>query len=122
MNENGISRAEQRVREMNEMAQQYVRQGNNFMNSRNQQPPQRQDMRQIQQPRFENMRMQNTPQSMPQSIPRPPVPEPPKPVIPNRMQGFGMDTEKLMILLIMYLLIKEKADFKLIAALGYLLL
>lgn len=36
--------------------------------------------------------------------------------------SFQFDNEKLMILLILYLLIKEKADIKLILALGYLLL
>ena len=42
MSDNGIFRAEQRVKEMNRMAQQYVRQGNNYMNSTNRhQPPPR---------------------------------------------------------------------------------
>lgn len=56
------------------------------------------------------------------------VPEPPaKECEPRRDQtpfgsGFQFDNEKLMILLILYLLIKEKADIKLILALGYLLL
>lgn len=104
MSDNGIFRAEQRVKEMNRMAQQYVRQGNNYMNSAShRQPP----------PRFE-------------PVPKPsPAPEhkpaPPPKQEPSRMQ-FSLDNEKLLIILIMYLLIKEKADIKLIAALGYLLL
>lgn len=38
------------------------------------------------------------------------------------LSDLNLDGEKLMIILIMYLLIKEKADIKLILALGYLLL
>lgn len=37
------------------------------------------------------------------------------------LTDLNLDGEKLMIILIMYLLIKEKADIKLILALGYLL-
>lgn len=37
------------------------------------------------------------------------------------LSDMNLDGEKLMIILIMYLLIKEKADIKLILALGYLL-
>ena len=104
MNNNGIFRAEQRVKEMNRMAQQYVRQGNNYMNiNSRRQPP----------PRFESV---PPPSPAPQCRPAPtPKQE------PVRMQ-FGLDNEKLLIILIMYLLIKEKSDIKLIAALGYLLL
>lgn len=106
MNDNGISRAQQRVKEMNRMAQQYVRQGNNYMNGSN---------RQQVQPRFE-------PALNPPPVPehKPVIPSPPKQE-PVRKQ-FNLDNEKLLIILIMYLLIKEKADIKLIAALGYLLL
>ncbi|MCM1024178.1 MAG: hypothetical protein NC395_08990 [Prevotella sp.] len=38
------------------------------------------------------------------------------------LSDLKLDNEKLMIILILYLLIKEKADIKLILALGYLLL
>jgi hypothetical protein len=38
------------------------------------------------------------------------------------LSDLNLDGEKLMIILIMYLLIKERADIKLILALGYLLL
>ena len=108
MNENGIFRAEQRVKEMNRMAQQYVRQGNSYMNSNN---------RQQVQPRFEPVPQAPPPpesKSVQQSAPTP------KQEI-SRPQ-FMLDNEKLLIILIMYLLIKEKADIKLIAALAYLLL
>lgn len=104
MSENGIYRAEQRVKEMNRMAQQYVRQSNNYMNNAN---------RQQIQPRFEPV-----PKPSPASE-RKPAP-PPKQELPRPQ--FNLDNEKLLIILIIYLLIKEKADIKLIAALGYLLL
>ncbi len=108
MNENGIFRAEQRVKEMNRMAQQYVRQGNSYMNSNN---------RQQVQPRFEPV-----PQQPPPSECKPVQ----QPAMPKRQEcsrpQFMLDNEKLLIILIMYLLIKEKADIKLIAALAYLLL
>lgn len=110
MNDNGISRAEQRVKEMNRMAQQYVRQGNNYMNGAE---------RQQVQPRFEPVRKPDRrpepPNKPVQPVPQPPKQEPSRPL-------FNLDNEKLLIILIMYLLIKEKADIKLIAALGYLLL
>ncbi|MBQ8787597.1 MAG: hypothetical protein IJZ61_08180 [Oscillospiraceae bacterium] len=108
MNDNGIFRAEQRVKEMNRMAQQYVRQGNNYMNSNN---------RQQVQPRFE---------PVPQLPPPPERKSVQQPAMPKRQEvahpQFMLDNEKLLIILIMYLLIKEKADIKLIAALAYLLL
>ena len=110
MNDNGISRAEQRVKEMNRLAQQYVRQGNNYMNSVN---------RQQGQPRFEPVRKPDKP-------PEPPVRSVQQNTSPPGQDAvrpqFSLDNEKLLIILIMYLLIKEKADIKLIAALGYLLL
>ena len=104
MNDNGIFRAEQRVKEMNRMAQQYVRQGNNYMNNTN---------RQQIQPRFEPV--QKPPDKPAKSAAPPPRQEMACPQL-------AFDNEKLLIILIMYLLIKEKADIKLIAALGYLLL
>ncbi|MBQ5320215.1 MAG: hypothetical protein J6K17_14080 [Oscillospiraceae bacterium] len=108
MNDNGIYRAEQRVKEMNRMAQQYVRQGNSYMNNAN---------RQQIQPRFEPVGPNKK---------QPEPPNNPAPSLPQRQEfprpQFQLDNEKLLIILIMYLLIKEKADIKLIAALAYLLL
>lgn len=113
MNENGIFRAEQRVKEMNRMAQQYVRQGNSYMNSNN---------RQQVQPRFEPAVQSPPPKSCQQSE-RKSVQQPaPPPKQECSRPQFMLDNEKLLIILIMYLLIKEKADIKLIAALAYLLL
>ena len=109
MRDNGIFRAEQRVKEMNRMAQQYVRQGNGYMNGGN---------RQQVQPRFEPVT-----QVPPKPCP-PPESKPAPQVQPrgNPRPQFSLDNEKLLIILIMYLLIKEKADIKLIAALAYLLM
>lgn len=79
----------------------------------------------------QNTPKQNGTPQRPSGIPAPapqPAPEPPaKEREPRRDQtpfgsAFQFDNEKLMILLILYLLIKEKADIKLILALGYLLL
>lgn len=112
MNENGIFRAEQRVKEMNRMAQQYVRQGNSYMNSNN---------RQQVQPRFEPA-VQPPPKPCQQSESKPAHQSAPPPKQECSRPQFMLDNEKLLIILIMYLLIKEKADIKLIAALAYLLL
>lgn len=119
MSDNGFYRAEQRVKEMNRMAQQYVRQGNNFIANA--------DRRQLQ-PRFEpapniNRNSDRNPYKLPEQTNQPKKAvqtAPPKQE--NSYPKFSLDNEKLLIILIMYLLIKEKADIKLIAALGYLLL
>lgn len=68
-------------------------------------------------------RPSGTPAPAPQPAPEPPAKE--RELRRDRMpfgSAFQFDNEKLMILLILYLLIKEKADIKLILALGYLLL
>ena len=100
MSDNGIFRAEQRVKEMNRMAQQYVRQGNSYMNSNN---------RQQVQPRFEPAVQSSPPKPCQKSESKPAHQSAPPP-----KQEISRP--------IMYLLIKEKADIKLIAALAYLLL
>ena len=152
MSEHGLAQAEQRVREMNRVTRQYAEQGNRFMqqqmlrtqNAQNQQNVQNVQSPQNNQTRFERVvpenntygGRQNTPKQngapqRPSGIPAPaprPAPDPPaKEREPRRDQmpfgaGLQFDNEKLMILLILYLLIKEKADIKLILALGYLLL
>lgn len=53
----------------------------------------------------------------------PPSDIPPDSVgIINRLLGGGADSDKLLILALMFLLAKEGADMKLILALGYILL
>lgn len=152
MSEHGLAQAEQRVREMNRVTRQYAEQGNRFMqqqmlkaqNAQNAPNVQNVQNPQNNQTRFErvvpenntyggrqNAPKQNCAPQRPSGVPaqNPPLaPDPPaKEREPRRDQmmfgsGFQFDNEKLMILLILYLLIKEKADIKLILALGYLLL
>lgn len=73
-------------------------------------------------PRFENTKPVRSPDPPappePRNVPR----ESPPADLSSLFSGFSMDGEKLMIMLMMYLLIKEKADIKIILALGYLLL
>ncbi|MDE6599779.1 MAG: hypothetical protein K2K34_06840 [Oscillospiraceae bacterium] len=149
MSEHGLAQAEQRVREMNRVTRQYAEQGNRFMQQQMPRTQNSQNAQNVQNPqnnqtRFErvvpenntyggrqNAPKQNGTPQRPSGIPAPapqPAPEPPaKEREPRRDpqlfgSAFQFDNEKLMILLILYLLIKEKADIKLILALGYLLL
>lgn len=116
MNNNGITRAQERVKEMNRMTQHYVQQGNNFVRTGN--------LQQMQ-PRFEPLG-QTAGSARPSEAaaqPRPPV----QPVASELKQkhlstSFNIDNEKLLLIMIIVLLIKENADIKLIAALAYLLL
>lgn len=152
MSENGIMQAEQRVREMNMMARQFNEQGNRFMQQRQstqsaqsaqsvQSPraaqtlrgasPQRQQTTRFEPVEQSNRRQSGTyaPAGKGESFSAPRL-EGEKPVrstgspadLSTLFSGFSMDGEKLMIMLLMYLLIKEKADIKIILALGYLLL
>lgn len=144
MSEQGLLQAEQRVREMNRVTRQYTEQGNRFMQQN------MQNMRNNQ-TRFEQVRPDNNTyvkdrNTMPRQqsrqaaqtvqTPQPLHIEPPVQEISGQnrpaekaqtaglsfLSDLNLDGEKLMIILIMYLLIKEKADIKLILALGYLLL
>ena len=136
MSEQGLLQAEQRVREMNRMTRQYAEQGNRFLQQ------QMQQMRNNQ-TRFEQVRPDNNTygksrngippqqkqqnrQTMQAIQQEPPVQNRSEEKLQTANLSFlsdlNLDGEKLMIILIMYLLIKEKADIKLILALGYLLL
>ena len=128
----------------NRFMQQQMLRTQNSQNTQNAQNVQNVQSPQNNQTRFErvvpenntyggrqNAPKQNGVPQRPSGIPAPaspPAPEPPaKESEPRRDQmlfgsAFQFDNEKLMILLILYLLIKEKADIKLILALGYLLL
>lgn len=72
----------------------------------------------------------NTPPTRPQSSPRPPEQPRPPASAPARRQDifstlFGdmkIDSEKALILLMLFVLYKNKADIKLLLALGYLLM
>lgn len=127
MTNNSILQAEQRVKEMNRMAQQYAERGSRFM-----QQMQNNSIRQ-EQPRFEPVHKSNANNRPVQSNRQNHSPLPPavssephgqisRKTIQSNFSNIKLDNEKLMILLIMYLLIKDKADIKLILALGYLLL
>lgn len=138
MAEQGIIQAEQRVREMNRMTQQYAERGNRYMQNMN-----------IPQPRFEPMHDhsgQDTGNTDPLPVQElsPEIhtvhnqnirPQNDSPSNVNRIhQGhhhndppgrgltaFGIESDKLLLIALIYLLIKENADIKLILALGYLL-
>lgn len=187
MSENGIKEAEQRVREMNRMTQQYSEQGNRYLQSMmnaqnarqtrfepapphpqqnigqgshggfpanhtgNQQQNRQRNMQHNGNPNMQqNFRNNNCPprgdpagerRNLPHNNSRgnsparnilPPLPEEhfhneihKNTGNQSSFPGFPdliADNEKLMILLLIYLLMKEKADIKLILALGYLLL
>lgn len=152
MSEQGLAQAEQRVREMNRMTRQYTEQGNRFMQQNFRSPQNSQTrFEQVgqnstygagQSPHMRNAsagqssaRIGQTQQT--RQVLQIPQTEPPAQELPpmrnhnagnNSAGGLAflsdlkLDNEKLMIMLIMYLLIKEKSDIKLILALGYLLL
>lgn len=141
MSEQGLLQAEQRVREMNRVTRQYTEQGNRFMqqNMRNNQTrfeQVRPDNNTYSKDRNEAPRQQNRQVTQTVQTPQPVRQEPPVQSITGQnrpmerpqtsslpfLSDLNLDGEKLMIILIMYLLIKEKADIKLILALGYLLL
>ena len=134
--DSGIIQAEQRVREMNRMSRQYSEQGNRFL----------QDMREAQ-PRRQTRQVRFEPAAEPAAVPqsgqggadvrqgspargeaanaRPSAGARGNGVHNREQQAFpdiSIDTEKLMILILIYLLMRERADIKLLLALGYLIL
>lgn len=141
MSEQGLLQAEQRVREMNRVTSRYTEQGNRFMqqNMRNNQTRFEQvspDNNTYSKDRNEAPRQQNRQVTHTVQTTQPVRQEPPAQSITGQnrpterpqtaslpfLSDLNLDGEKLMIILIMYLLIKEKADIKFILALGYLLL
>lgn len=141
MPDNGILEAEQRVREMNRMTRQYSEQGNRYLQSMRNVPPQ---TRQV---RFEPAAPAPREKTGQESSSggsggihgnvRDPVGSQPQhasdPTVrssgsPNTRGGkiffpdLTADGERIMILLLIYLLMRENSDIKLILALGYLLL
>ena len=100
------------------MTRQYVEQSNRYM-SRNGQTA----------PRFENMRppspapARNMPPLRNNTPPAPPpCPAEEKSAGITSLQDILHDKDRLLILALMIILLKEKADIKLILALGYILL
>ena len=119
MADQGILRAEQRVREMNRMTQHYTEQGNRYMQNITAPPP-----------RFEPMIHpgQDRP-APPEPIPEPHPEQRPEPKHRGQSQKKdpgsilpGIEGDKLLLIALIYLLIKENADIKLILAIAYLLL
>lgn len=117
----GVAAAEQRVRNRNNMARQYTRMSNGSYAPMMTPPPARDN-------------------TAPQSAAPPPVPEPPpapspapppekpvqcenKPEMQLLRLPFGnIDTQRLMLILLIALLSSEGADFVLIAALVYVMM
>ncbi len=115
MTEADIKGAENRVKEMNRMARQYLEQSNRAM---------RQNRSSRQNTRFEPV--QNVPPPVPEPPPPAHEPHPPEPMVSRKESPLesllNPDSEKILIILLIIVLLKEKADFRIIAALGYLLI
>lgn len=137
-NNNSVKRAEQRVREMNTVTRRYAEQGNRYM----------QNMANSRQTRFETVDVRPEELSKPQ---KPPICPPkgtqnaqkenPRKNVPQGVKNAeksaenvhksvpqitsdnsGLDGERLLLLAVIYLLMRENADIKLILALCYLIL
>lgn len=112
MTDNGISQAENRVREMEKAARRYIEQSNRYMN--------RQPKQNVPVTRFETMAANSPPPAGERQKPcSPPGPQRAAPPSPPAEK---IDTEKLLLIALIAFFIKEKVDIKLIAALGYILL
>ena len=147
---NTVERAEQRVREMDRLTRQFSEQGNRYMqqmmNRRNQSrmqnmqytdgtyndvPESRNSVHNIPQvgkngTRFEPVeRKRNIPQKTEETVKSEEKSVPPKNVQKSggrQSVNQGIDGEKLLLAALMYLLIMENADIKLILAIAYLIL
>ena len=144
---NTVERAEQRVREMDRVTRQFSEQGNRYMqqmmNTRN-----TRDMRNIRDavpvpdssggvhniPRAGRNGTRFEPVERKKEVPPKEAAEVPKSAeksasksgtqkpLKQSVQNQGIDGEKLLLIALMYLLITENADIKLILAIGYLIL
>lgn len=145
---NTVERAEQRKREMDRVTREFSEQGNRYMQQMN--ARHNQNMRNVRDavpvPERENSVHNNVPRSSKggtrfepverkRNVPRTEnaAESPPKKenaVPPSRVQrtagrnpqNTGIDGEKILLMALMYLLIAENADIKLILAIGYLIL
>ena len=138
---NTVERAEQRVREMDRMTRQFSEQGNRYMqqmmnrrtqtHTQNAVPESRDGVHNIPQvgkngTRFEPVeRKRDVPQKMAETPKSEKKSVPPK-VTQNaggrQSANQGIDGEKILLIALMYLLITENADIKLILAIAYLIL
>lgn len=108
MTDNGISQAENRVKEMEKAARRYIEQSNRYMN--------RQPKQNVPVTRFETMTASSPPPAAERQTPKP------QKAASSSPTGEKIDTEKLLLIALIAFFLKEKADMKLIAALGYILL
>ncbi|MCI5904338.1 MAG: hypothetical protein MRZ61_04260 [Oscillospiraceae bacterium] len=140
MTEKGsISQAENRVKEMNRMTRQLLEQSNrafrqNTPQNMQREPPQSRPtmpysstgtrFEQMNRPMRNNtVQRPNAPPPMPQKSGNKPCESAPAPKKGSGLDSlFSGDGDTALIVLIIVLLIKEKADMKLILALGYLLI
>ena len=140
MTEKGsISQAENRVKEMNRMTRQLLEQSNrafrqNTPRDTQREPPQSRPgmpysstgtrFEQMNRPPRNNaVQRPNAPPPMPQKSGNKPCENAPAPKKESGLDSlFGGDGDTALIILIIVLLMKEKADMKLILALGYLLI
>ena len=119
MPDHGIIQAEQRVREMNRMTRQYAEQGRRYMQNMNAPPTRFEPMGHPQNsPSPSEARPEQHRDSRPANVHSNGVPRTSQP----GLAPFGIESDKLLLMALIYLLIKENADIKLILALGYLLL
>lgn len=141
---NTVERAEQRVREMDRVTRQFSEQGNRYMrqmqNMRSRGtvntvtvepvPDSGKSLPQLRLQsgkngtRFEPVeRKRDVPKKEAPKSTEKPVPKSSTQNTPVRnLQHAGIDGEKLLLIALMYLLIAENADIKLILAIGYLIL
>lgn len=147
-NNNSVERAEQRVREMDRVTRQLSEQGNRYMRdmqnrrTANAVPRENQNIhnaphtpprRQIgnMSTRFEPVeRERDVPkilqaektEEMPKREEKPDLQKAAHRTAPRSTPNQGIDGEKLLLIALMYLLMTENADIKLILAIGYLIL
>ncbi len=144
-NNNSVERAEQRVREMDRVTRQLSEQGNRYMRdmqnrrTANAVPRENQNIhnapprRQIGNmgTRFEPVEKErNVPQisqaekaaELPKHEEKPAPQKAAQRSAPRSAPNQGIDGEKLLLIALMYLLMTENADIKLILAIGYLIL
>lgn len=139
-NNNSVKRAEQRVREMNTVTRRYAEQGNRYMQNMANNMHSRQTRFETVDVRPEELSKPQKPpvcpprgtQNAQKENPRKNVPQSVKNAeksaenvhksVPQNVTDSGLDGERLLLLAVIYLLMRENADIKLILALCYLIL
>lgn len=148
---NTVERAEQRVREMDRLTRQFSEQGNRYMrNMQNMRSRNTENAVTVETVPDSGNGVHNTPQArgqvsktgtrfepverkkeVPKKETKTETPKSTEKAVPQNstqraggrsLQNQGIDGEKLLLIALMYLLITENADIKLILAIGYLIL